>query len=98
MCRNIRVLYRFEPPSTAEEVRAAALQYVRKVSGLREPSRADAAAFERAVAAVATATEGLLGALTAGTAVRTREGERERARARGRERVERMMRTAAPRE
>jgi hypothetical protein len=98
MCRNIRVLYHFEPPTTGEEVRAAALQYVRKVSGLREPSRADAVAFERAVAAVAAATERLLGALTAETAVRTREGEREKARARGRERVERMMRSAAPRE
>ncbi len=97
MCRNIRVLYHFEPPTTGEEVRAAALQYVRKVSGLRDPSRADAAAFERAVEAVAAATERLLGGLTADTAVRTREGEREKARARGQERVERMMRTAAPR-
>jgi len=97
MCRSIRVLYHFEPPTTGEEIRAAALQYVRKVSGLREPSRADAAAFERAVAVVAAATERLLGVLTADTAVRTRQGERAKARARGQERVARMMRSAAPR-
>lgn len=86
MCRNIRVLYHFEPPTTAEEVRAAALQYVRKVSGLRQPSQADQAAFDRAAAEVAAATERLLGALQARTAVRTREGEQLRARARGRRR------------
>jgi len=97
MCRNIRVLYHFEPPTTGEEIRAAALQYVRKVTGLHEPSRADAPAFDRAVAAVTAATERLLGALTADTALRTREGEREKARARGQERVARMMRTAVPR-
>ena len=60
MCRNIRVLYR-EPPTTDEEIRAAALQYVRKVSGLREPSAADAATFERAVTDIALSTERLLG-------------------------------------
>ena len=75
MCRNIRVLYNFEPPTTLEEVEAAALQYVRKVSGLRAPSAADRAAFEHAVHEVAH--------ITARTAVRTREGEREKARARG---------------
>lgn len=83
MCRNIRVLYNFQPPTTDDEVRAAALQYVRKVSGLREPSSADAAAFEAAVDGVAAATRSLLGTLRARTAVRTREGERERARLRG---------------
>ncbi|HET9596963.1 MAG TPA: DUF2277 domain-containing protein [Anaeromyxobacteraceae bacterium] len=83
MCRNIRVLYHFEPPTTDEEVRAAALQYVRKVSGLRQPSAADEAAFERAVEDVTCVTRDLLGALTARTALRTREGEREKARARG---------------
>jgi hypothetical protein len=57
MCRNIRVLYNFQPPTTPEEVRAAALQYVRKVSGLTKPSLADQAAFERAVVAVAATTE-----------------------------------------
>jgi hypothetical protein len=83
MCRNIRVLYNFEPPTTPEEVEAAALQYVRKVSGLPKPSAADRAAFERAVHEIAHATEHLLDALSARTAVRTREGEREKARARG---------------
>lgn len=83
MCRNIRVLYNFDPPTTPEEVRASALQYVRKVSGLPAPSEADRAAFERAVDAVAAATGALLGSLRARTAVRTREGEREKARLRG---------------
>jgi hypothetical protein len=82
MCRNIRVLYNFDPPTTADEVRAAALQYVRKVTGLREPSAADAAAFARAVDEVAASTAKVLGALEADTAVRTREGEREKARLR----------------
>jgi hypothetical protein len=83
MCRNIRILYNFEPPTTPEEVEAAALQYVRKVSGLRAPSAADRAAFDRAVHQIAHATEHLLDSLSARTAVRTREGEREKARARG---------------
>lgn len=86
MCRNIRVLYNFEPPTTPEEVEAAALQYVRKVSGLRAPSMADRAAFERAIHEITHATEHLLEALSARTAVRTREGEREKARARGQKR------------
>jgi hypothetical protein len=89
MCRNIRVLYHFDPPTTAEEVRDAALQYVRKVSGLRQPSSADAPAFERAVDDIAAATARLLGTLRAATAVRTREGERARAR-------ERWQRRTAP--
>jgi hypothetical protein len=83
MCRNIRVLYHFDPPTTPDEIRAAALQYVRKVGGLRRPSAADAPAFDEAVAEVAGATERLLGALQARTAVRTREGEAAKARARG---------------
>jgi hypothetical protein len=83
MCRNIRVLYNFEPPTTDDEVRAAALQYVRKVSGLRAPSAADHDPFERAIEDVTLATRRLLAALRARTAVRTREGEREKARARG---------------
>jgi hypothetical protein len=90
MCRNIRVLYHFEPPTTDAEIRAAALQYVRKVSGLREPSTADASTFERAVADVAATTERLLGALKARTTVRTREGEREKARERGAKREARL--------
>jgi hypothetical protein len=83
MCRNIRVLYHFDPPTTQDEIRAAALQYVRKVSGLQKPSAADVAAFEGAVREVAAATERLLGGLHARTAVRTREHEREKAHARG---------------
>ena len=82
MCRNIRVLHNFDPPTTAGEIRDAALQYVRKVSGVRQPSAADEAAFGRAVDEVAGATARLLASLLARSAVRTREGERERARAR----------------
>ena len=66
MCRSIRTLRGQVPPATEEEVRAAALQYVRKVSGYRRPSRRNAAAFEEAVAAVAAATARLLAALEAG--------------------------------
>ena len=87
MCRNIRVLYNFDPPTTAEEIRDAALQYVRKVTGVREPSAADGAAFARAVDEVAAATAKVLGKLQADTAVRTREGERQKARLRWDRRV-----------
>jgi hypothetical protein len=86
MCRNIRVLYNFDPPTTDDEIRAAALQYVRKVSGLAKPAAADAAAFEKAVAEVAASTGRLLGALHARTAVRTREQELEKARSRWKQR------------
>lgn len=89
MCRNIRVLYHFDPPTTADEIDAAALQYVRKVTGLPRPSEVDAPAFERAVGEVAAATARVLGALRARTAVRTREGEREKARRRGARRAAR---------
>jgi hypothetical protein len=82
MCRNIRVLYHFDPPTTEDEIRAAALQYVRKVSGLAKPSAADVETFDRAVTEVQDATSRLLEGLRARTSVRTREGERERARAR----------------
>lgn len=90
MCRNIRVLYNFEPPTTPDEIRAAAIQFVRKVTGLTRPSAADAAAFERAIDEIATSTETLLSTLRARTAVRTREHERERARARWTSRLERL--------
>jgi len=82
MCRNIRVLHNFEPPTTKDEMRAAALQYVRKVSGLQKPSVADQEEFDKAIDAITAATETLLGSLHARTQVRTREGEREKARAR----------------
>ncbi len=79
MCRNIRVLHNFEPPTTPDEIRAAALQYVRKVSGLAKPPQADVASFEAAVDAVTAATTALLAALTSRGTVRTREGERAKA-------------------
>jgi hypothetical protein len=90
MCRSIRVLYNFEPPTTRDEIRAAATQFVRKVSGLARPSAADAVAFEQAVTEIATSTEALLATLEARTAVRTREHERERAHARWTSRMERL--------
>ena len=94
MCRSIRVLHNFDPPTTREEMLAAALQYVRKVSGLHHPSHADEAVFDAAVRTVSAATEKLLAALNASSKVRTREGEREKARARWKQR-EAKMATAA---
>ena len=82
MCRNIRTLHNFEPPATEEEIRAAALQYVRKISGMTKPSVANAAAFERAVEAVAEVSARLLGELVTTAAPRDREREAERRRAR----------------
>ena len=87
MCRNIRVLHNFAPPTTPEEIRAAALQYVRKVSGSTHPSLANQAAFDAAVAAVAAVTTRLLDELEARGEPRTREGELEKARARWEKRV-----------
>ncbi|HEX6918105.1 MAG TPA: DUF2277 domain-containing protein [Phycicoccus sp.] len=86
MCRNIRQLHNFEPPATTDEVRAAAVQYVRKISGSTRPSRANAAAFEQAVAEVAEATRRLLDALVTTAPPRDREVEAARARARAAER------------
>jgi hypothetical protein len=82
MCRNIRQLYNFEPPTTHDEVQAAALQYVRKVSGMTKPSKANEAAFEHAVADVAAATSRLLGELVTAAPPRDREVEAARRRAR----------------
>src|SRR5690349_14158013 len=82
MCRNIRVLHHFEPPTTEDEIRAAALQYVRKVSGLNKPSSAHQEAFDRAIDEIATSTSRLLGGLPSRGPARTREGERDAARAR----------------
>jgi hypothetical protein len=90
MCRNIKILYNFEPPTTEDEVRGAALQYVRKVSGMQKPSRANEAAFERAVDAVAGATRQLLDDLVTTAAPRDREVEAERRRARSAERYGRV--------
>jgi hypothetical protein len=86
MCRNIRVLHHFEPPTTKEEVRAAALQYVRKISGTQKPTTDEREAFDRAVEDVAAVTERLLGSLAPRGQIRTREGEREKARARWKQR------------
>jgi hypothetical protein len=87
MCRNIRVLYHFDPPTTDDEIQAAALQYVRKISGLHHPPSFDVESFDRAVEEVTAASGRLLASLRARTAVRTREGEREKARARGERRA-----------
>jgi hypothetical protein len=82
MCRNIHTLYNFEPPATREEVRDAALQYVRKISGFTKPSQANAVAFERAVDAVASASERLLAELVTAAPPKDREVEAAKARAR----------------
>jgi hypothetical protein len=86
MCRNIHTLYNYEPPATEEEVRDAALQYVRKVSGFTKPSRVNEEAFARAVDEVTEATARLIGSLVTTAAPRNREVEAERKRARAAER------------
>jgi hypothetical protein len=86
MCRSIHTLHNFEPRATDEEVRAAALQYVRKVSGFTRPSRANAEAFERAVDDVAAVTARLLGELVTSAPPKNREVEAAKARARRAER------------
>jgi hypothetical protein len=83
MCRNIHTLFNFEPEATDEEVRSAALQYVRKVSGFTRPSQANEQAFERAVDEVATATARLIGALVTTAPPKDREFEAARRRERG---------------
>jgi hypothetical protein len=90
MCRNIRILHHFEPPTTPEEIAAAALQYVRKVSGSTKPSQANQAAFDRAVEAVTAVTTRLLEELESRGEPRTREGEAAKARARWERRSPRM--------
>ncbi len=82
MCRAIRVLYNFEPPTTDDEIRAAALQYVRKISGYNKPSKANEAAFQAAVDAIAAASATLLDALQTSAPPRDREIVAARARAR----------------
>lgn len=86
MCRNIRILYNFEPPTTPDEIRAAAEQYVRKVSGMQKPSQANETTFERAIDAVASATEQLLAELVTAAPPRDRDLEAARRRARAAER------------
>jgi hypothetical protein len=86
MCRNIRTLHNFEPPATDEEIRASALQYVRKISGYNKPSRANAEAFEQAVDAVAEASSRLLSELVTSAPPKDREVEAAKAKARSAER------------
>ena len=86
MCRNIRTLYNFEPPATDEEVRAAALQYVRKISGFTKPSQANAEAFQQAVEDVAAISARLLGELSTQAPPKDREVEAAKARARAAQR------------
>jgi hypothetical protein len=82
MCRNIRTLHNFEPPARSDEVRAAAVQYVRKISGAARPSQANEAAFDRAVDAVAETTRRLLDELVTTAPPKNREEEAAKARAR----------------
>ena len=91
MCRNIRTLYNFKPPATEEEIRASSLQFVRKLSGFNKPSKANEAAFNRAVDQVADAAHELLHSLMTNAEPRDREVEAAKARARSAERY----RTAA---
>jgi hypothetical protein len=86
MCRNIRTLHNFEPPASPDEVQAAALQYVRKISGYAKPSAANAAAFERAVEEVAAASARLLNELVTSAPPKDRETEAAKARARAAQR------------
>ena len=86
MCRNIHTLYNFEPPATEDEIRGAALQYVRKVSGFTKPSQANESAFDAAVDEVADATRRLIDSLVTKAAPKDREVEAERARERAKKR------------
>ena len=86
MCRNIRTLYNFEPPATDEEVRASALQYVRKISGFTKPSQANTEAFDRAVEAVVEVSKQLLDELSTSAPPKDREVEAAKARARSQQR------------
>ena len=89
MCRNIRTLFNFEPPATDQEIRASALQFVRKLSGFTHPSRVNAAAFERAVDEVTETARRLLAALETASPAKNREAEAMKARARARQRFAR---------
>jgi hypothetical protein len=90
MCRNIRTLFNFDPPVSEDELRDAALQYVRKISGMRAPSQANAEAFDRAVEDVAAASRRLMGGLATKAPPRNRDEERAKARARWEQRAQRM--------
>ena len=96
MCRNIRTLHNFVPPVTDEEVRAASLQYVRKVSGSTRPSQANEPAFDRAVAEVAATTRALLDTLVTSGPPKTREAQAAKARERWQRRAARMQSEPGP--
>ncbi|MFN7132490.1 MAG: DUF2277 domain-containing protein [Myxococcales bacterium] len=96
MCRNIRTLHHFEPPATEEEVRASALQYVRKLTGMNAPSKANQAAFDGAVEQITALTLKLFEQLEVHTPPRTREDERLRAKARGLRREAQLRARYAP--
>ncbi len=89
MCRNIKILFNFEPPVTEAEIHAAALQYVRKVSGFNKPSAANEAAFQTAIEEIAAASDRLLRSLKTNAPSRSREEEAAKARARNAERFSR---------
>ena len=89
MCRNIRTLFNFEPPATEQEIRASALQFVRKLSGFAHPSRANEAAFNRAIDEVTETARRLLAALETASPAKNREAEAMKARARARQRFAR---------
>jgi hypothetical protein len=93
MCRNIKILYNFQPPTTEDEIHAAAVQYVRKVSGMQKPSKANEAAVEHAVQAIAGVTQQLLDDLVTQAPPRDREVEAQKRQARS---AERFRRVAAP--
>ena len=86
MCRNIKTLYNFEPPATEDEIEAAAIQFVRKISGFTRPSKANEAAYRTAVAAITAASRDLLRSLETSAPPRNREHEAAKARARGAQR------------
>jgi hypothetical protein len=89
MCRNIRTLFNFEPPVTQEEIRAASLQFVRKISGFHKPSRPNEPAFERAIEEIEAAARRLLGSLATQAPPKSREEESAKARARAAQRFAR---------
>lgn len=91
MCRNIKTLFNFAPPATEEEIRAAALQFVRKLSGFNSPSKANQPAFERAVDEVASAARTMMAALTTTASPRDREREAARARVKSAVRFQRVL-------
>jgi hypothetical protein len=92
MCRNIRTLHNFEPPATAEEIRASAVQYVRKLSGSTKPSQANREAFDRAVDEITDVTTKLLESLVAAGPAKNREAEAEKAKARWKKRADKISR------